>query len=441
MNDFGSGALAFSGMRRGWQFGAAQRHGKIETPILLVAGAAFGFPVRGRMKVVVFAHTPPPEHGQSRLVKLMLDGFVDLGLGIEVCHVNARFSNDLDDTGRFRLEKIFLLFRYLLQALKFRFLHGAKIFYYVPTPPLRTPLFRDWVILILLRPFFRGTIFHWHAAGLGEWLRTQPGWMRRISQWALGGAELSITMLRANEADALFFKPKRQVLTLDGIPDPCPEFGGLAVRRRERALQRKRLIQEKEVGAATKMSGTVYVLFMGLGIKEKGLFDAMEGTHLGNLRMEEKGIPLRFQLRVAGKFYNDENESLYRETLKKFGNPSTIEHVGFISGARKAELLAESDVFCFPTYYYAESFGLVLLEAMAYGVAIVTTRWRGNAELLPQGYPGLVDIKAPEQIASALAAAAERDDSELLRNWYLQNFTVERYARNLAREFHETFGD
>ncbi len=28
-----------------------------------------------RMKLLVFAHTPPPHHGQSYMVKLMLDGF------------------------------------------------------------------------------------------------------------------------------------------------------------------------------------------------------------------------------------------------------------------------------------------------------------------------------------------------------------------------------
>ena len=54
------------------------------------------------MKLLVFAHTPPPHHGQSYMVKLMLDGFGDDwhqrrakspgAFGIECYHVNARFS-------------------------------------------------------------------------------------------------------------------------------------------------------------------------------------------------------------------------------------------------------------------------------------------------------------------------------------------------------------
>jgi hypothetical protein len=55
------------------------------------------------MKLLVFAHTPPPHHGQSYMVQLMLEDFGGDGagkvratspnrFGIECYHVNARFS-------------------------------------------------------------------------------------------------------------------------------------------------------------------------------------------------------------------------------------------------------------------------------------------------------------------------------------------------------------
>jgi len=46
-----------------------------------------------------------------------------------------------------------------------------------------------------------------------------------------------------------------------------------------------------------------------------------------------------------------------------------VEYCGFVTGAEKSRLFREADVFCFPTYYPAESFGLVVLEAMAHGLA------------------------------------------------------------------------
>ena len=72
------------------------------------------------MKLLVFAHTPPPHHGQSYMVKLMLDGFGGDcrqdkppnrrdRFGIECYHVNARFSTALEDVGEFQGAKIFLI--------------------------------------------------------------------------------------------------------------------------------------------------------------------------------------------------------------------------------------------------------------------------------------------------------------------------------------------
>ena len=40
---------------------------------------------------------------------------------------------------------------------------------------------------------------------------------------------------------------------------------------------------------------------------------------------------------------------------------------------------------------------------MAFGLPIVTTRWRSLPEMLPPNYPGLVDSQSPEQIAAALS--------------------------------------
>lgn len=84
------------------------------------------------MKLLVFAHIPPPHHGQSYMVKLMLDGFggdqhghrTTVGttqsagrFGITCYHVDARLSRNLEDIGEFRLQKVFLLLGYCLQAI------------------------------------------------------------------------------------------------------------------------------------------------------------------------------------------------------------------------------------------------------------------------------------------------------------------------------------
>ncbi len=71
------------------------------------------------MKLLVFAHVPPPHHGQSYAVKLMLESFggnrrkaAAAGggadrFGIECYHVNARYSKTLEDIGEFQRREDF----------------------------------------------------------------------------------------------------------------------------------------------------------------------------------------------------------------------------------------------------------------------------------------------------------------------------------------------
>jgi glycosyltransferase involved in cell wall biosynthesis len=109
-----------------------------------------------------------------------------------------------------------------------------------------------------------------------------------------------------------------------------------------------------------------------------------------------------------------------------------VRYVGFISGAEKHRALAESDCLCFPTYYHAESFGLVLIEAMALGLPIVATRWRSIPELFPPEYPGLVEIRSPAGIGEAINRVVFQPTSQGLRDLFVQNFSLPRHLTNLA---------
>ena len=91
---------------------------------------------------------------------------------------------------------------------------------------------------------------------------------------------------------------------------------------------------------------------------------------------------------------------------------------GFVAGAytgkEKEKIFMDSDVFCFPSFFSSESFGIVLLEAMMYQMPVIATRWRGIQSVVDDGINGfLVDIKNADQISVALAKLY--DDRTLLR--------------------------
>jgi glycosyltransferase involved in cell wall biosynthesis len=76
-----------------------------------------------------------------------------------------------------------------------------------------------------------------------------------------------------------------------------------------------------------------------------------------------------------------------------------------------------------------------LIEAMAFGLPILTTRWRSIPELFPVNYSGLVDIRSPEQIANVMPALMAGEAGDGFREIFLGNFTLERYLSGLAEAF------
>lgn len=75
-----------------------------------------------------------------------------------------------------------------------------------------------------------------------------------------------------------------------------------------------------------------------------------------------------------------------------------------------------------------ESFGLVLVEAMAWGLPLITTDWLGLPELLPAGWPGVVSPGAPAELADKLLAGLTWDRAIELRRHFLAHYSAERFA-------------
>jgi phosphatidylinositol alpha-mannosyltransferase len=79
-----------------------------------------------------------------------------------------------------------------------------------------------------------------------------------------------------------------------------------------------------------------------------------------------------------------------------------VHFIGFVSAEDLVRYYQTSEVFCAPSTGQ-ESFGIVLLEAMAAGRAIVASRIPGYAEVVEDGAEGLlVEPKSSAALAAAL---------------------------------------
>jgi len=375
------------------------------------------------MKLLVFAHVPPPFHGQSFMVQQLLDELHG-DESIELFHVNSRLSRDVDDIASASLRKLALLLGYCIKAVWVRLRRGADHFYYVPAPGLRNAVYRDWIVMLLCRPFFRRTIFHYQASGVGGWLETEArGWERWVSRRLLGRPALSIVLGDFYHEDAAKLSPRRIVTVPNCAPDPCPDY--------ESRLKPAQQARARALGQA----GTFRLLYLSLCYRDKGLFDAVEAVAKVNALLRANGLAKRVQLDVAGKFYLPEEEAelgqrLGQADLNDSQGPLVVYH-GFADEPKKRELFAQADAFVLASYYEFEAHPVSLVEAMAHGLPVITTRWRILPELFPTGYEGLVDTKSPGQIADRLEGFLGRTDEAGLRDRFLRHFTRRAFGENI----------
>ena len=91
-----------------------------------------------------------------------------------------------------------------------------------------------------------------------------------------------------------------------------------------------------------------------------------------------------------------------RVVYRSPGSALQVEFTGFVSGADLPRFYQSCDVYCAPSTG-GESFGIVLLEAMAAGTPVLASRIPGYANVLTHGREGfLAEPKNPASIAAGL---------------------------------------
>lgn len=325
--------------------------------------------------------------------------------GLDLHHVNLRLSRDAADIGRWRCGKFALVLDACLHAIADRFTHGCDTLYYVPAPAKRGALYRDWVVMLLCRPFFRRLVLHWHAVGLGEWLQTRAtGFERGVTRWLLGRADLAIVLGESLRADVVELAPKRTAVIPNGLD------AGALVAPTPRTPQSR-----------------FEVLFLGLCSEEKGLFAAADAVIAAN----RPGTGPGMRLTAAGAFPDAGTRA--RFTALAAAHPDSIRHLGFVSGEQKRSLLAASHCLCLPTRYGNEAQPLVIIEALAAGLAVVATRWRGIPDLVPPDVGRLVPPGDPDALLAALLAVEHAPpDPRAGRAFYERRHTREAHLSALA---------
>lgn len=306
-------------------------------------------------KLIIVGQIPPPFHGQSVMIKTMADGLSDR-LDMEL--VPMRFSREIEETGRCSIRKVGHLIGLVFKVTRLLIKYPKSTLYYPPAPPKWSTVMRDWILLSCIRPFAGKTVFHFHAYGLGGFLqdRSRMKWLRRPFM----KPDAAIVLGRLCRKDAEVINARQTVIIPYGIDIPVRQH------------------------AAERSDGFKRILFVGLHNESKGILDLLDTAHV------LKSTGANFQIHTVGPWKDNHIQQTFEAKRHELGLGELVICHGELSGDQLWAEYAQADLFFFPTFYEYETFGVVVLEAMAHGIPVVASNWRGPGDVVENGVTGFL---------------------------------------------------
>lgn len=292
----------------------------------------------------------------------------------------------------------------------------------------------DGVELVMVNPslmprsFFRDAGFAWLAKWRGKSLLVfwhgweeayearirSSGWLRYLFRCSFGRADAFITLGSRFRQKILQFtdRPQAHFFQFFNIADDrfVADYDPL-----------------DRVGHKEKFR----ILFLSRIEKGKGIYLAID-----TFQLLQKALPRQeFEFVIAGDGTELEQVKNYVAENRITG----ISFPGFVSGRQKQETYTQADLFFFPSH--GEGMPIVVLEAMLYGLPIVTRPVGGLPDLIKNGRNGyLIDSLEPEAFVEPILnliqkEALYRNISRYNHEYALEHFTPEPARRQLVGFF------
>jgi glycosyltransferase involved in cell wall biosynthesis len=256
-------------------------------------------------------------------------------------------------------------------------------------------------------------VYHVHSPTSRDSLRPVQNWINhRLERFSLTGVDRLVAVsdsLRQhllNEGVA----PARVVTVPNGVPSPGP-------------------LTQRPVPHGTWTIGTIALFRPRKGLEV--LLQALAGLH-------REGYPVR--LRAVGGFESREYEAAMKSLADALHVPHLIDWVGFTQDV--ASELARLDLFVLPSLF-GEGLPMVVLESMAAGVPVVSSRVEGVPEAVRDGIDGvLVEPQQPESLQRAIAQLTQDPQQwDALRRSAYQRHAALFSDRRMAHGVAEVYRD
>lgn len=302
-----------------------------------------------KKRIFIYANTPPPIIGSSNAIYNLLKS--DIQNDFKIKHIRTNYSRNLNELGKYKLRKVFLFFAYLFRLIYEYIVYKPEIVIFSPAFNLIS-FIKDSIPIFLSELIFRKKCIIWvHGNGLKDLYDRGNLIFKKFIEYIFRHASYVVPVSSKIVSENYnYFNSNDKIFIINNGID-------------------SKINNEK-----VKNGSTINIIFFSNMILSKGwkiLFNAAE-------ILCEKYDNLSFLF--AGEPWK--NNSLINNVFKNCKYKDRIKYLGPLHGEEKEKLFLNADIFCFPTQYKYETFGIVNIEAMKYSLPVVTSNKGGIPEII-----------------------------------------------------------
>ncbi|WP_345986812.1 glycosyltransferase family 4 protein [Sulfurimonas sp. HSL-1656] len=362
-----------------------------------------------KLNLLCILHLSPPTHGAAKVGDFIHESSL-LKDTFECRFIPIRSSETIGEIGKVNVKKFWyfveLFFKVLWSLIVFR---PEKIYFTASVKGFA--FYRDLLLSPLWKVYSAMTkceiFYHYHTKGVDAFVSDSTRNLQ-LTRFFLKGVNLILL-------SPLLEKDFEHVATYKGVAFLPNGVEDLAEPKGFETLLQHKYASIDEV----------QLLYLSNMIKEKGYVEVLK------LADVTKGEKIHFHF--AGGWQNDEDEKEFFEFINEKGLQERVTFHGFMKGDDKAFLLQNAHLLLFPTRYKAETFGLVIIEAMSFGVPTISTDEGSIPNILDEKC-GIV-LHDNAELYNSLQIAKQKllnpETARYCRQRYLENFTLEKFEHNL----------
>jgi len=353
--------------------------------------------------VVIAGQTPPPTGGQNVMIERLLEDLrSDVRWRTE--HLDFRFTPSFSTVRQAKFSKVWELLKVYGRLWRFFLRHGrVDLLIYPSGGPQAVPIVRDILLLPVVRLATKRLWVQFHAAGIADRLKQKSGVLEVLLKAVYRPVDGAIVMTDYNRCD--------------------PE--ALGIGRVE--VFPHRLEDENPAGKLPDYSERPLRL-----LHAGHLYDLKGTPQLVEAFGRVAGKFPEWRLVLMGEFLPPYSEEQCRARCRELGIEGRVDILGVLRGEDKAVQFGRSHLFVFASVAPYESFGLVMAEAMMWGLPMVVSDWRGNRDVSGTGAEYFnVQTTMSDNLALALkellpACDELRKMAECSRQKYVSSYRQER---------------